>query len=111
MSISFLAAAIFTIYPLTQVENKPLILDEALYNVFSRLLWAIAICYIIFACVHGFGGPVNWFLSLKLWQPISRLGYAVYLVHYVIMIIYNGSMRDAPFFSDSIVVSNYFGIH
>lgn len=111
VSISLLLAANLAMYPLSQVENNPSIMDDALYNVFSRLLWAIALSYIIFACVHGYGGPGNWFLSLKIWQPIARLSYSMYLVQYGIMTIFNGSMRDAPFFSDNFVVSNYFGIY
>lgn len=111
VSISLLLAANLAMYPISQIENTPSIMDDALYNVFSRLIWAIGLSYIIFACVHGYGGPGNWFLSLKIWQPIARLSYSMYLVQYVVLIIYNGSMRDAPFFSDALVVSNYFGIY
>lgn len=104
VSVSFQAAAILTIYPLLQIENKPSNIDEALYYTLHRLLWAIALCYIIFACIHGYGGPVNWFLSLKLWQPIVRLNYAIYLVQFGIMTIFNGSMRHVPYFLDLFVV-------
>lgn len=80
-------------------------MDLALYDVFSRLLWAVALSYIIFACVHGYGGPINWFLSLEVWQPFSRLSYAVYLLHFYVMLAVTGSMRDALYFSDMFIVS------
>lgn len=104
-SFGFMLASILSIYPLSQDEN-PSILDEALYNMFSRLLWSLGICYIIFACIHGYGGPINWFLSLEFWLPLSRLSFAMYLVHFEIMLIINGSMREPPFFSNLFVVSH-----
>lgn len=39
-------------------------LESAFYDSFSRVCWAIAIGWIITACVHGYGGPINWFLTI-----------------------------------------------
>lgn len=80
-------------------------MDSALYNIFSRLLWATAICYIIFACIHGYGGLFNSFLSLELWLPFSRLSYAIYIIQFCVMSPIYGSMKNVPYFSDTFVVS------
>lgn len=62
-----------------------------------RVAWSVAVCYIIFACARNYGGPVNWFLSHPLWQPFSRLSYAIYLIHYPIVQI----LASAPLFDEN----------
>lgn len=56
-----------------------------LYEIFGRIVWSICVSYIIFACIHNSGGPINWFLSLPMWQPISKLSYSLFLVQGVVM--------------------------
>merc|ERR1712127_711595 len=55
----------------------------------SRLTWGFGISWIIFACHYGYGGPVNSFLSIKAFVPITRLCYCAYLIHPTIMNFYN----------------------
>ncbi|KAG1681474.1 Nose resistant to fluoxetine protein 6 [Nymphon striatum] len=55
------------------------------YYVLSRTAWAIGVSWVIFACVHGYGGFVNTFLSWKALIPLSRLTYCAYLIHPVVM--------------------------
>lgn len=45
----------------------------------KRIIWSLAISYIIVACAYGYGGIVNWFLSQPMWFALSRLSYAAYL--------------------------------
>lgn len=55
-----------------------------IYNSSARFLWACSICWIIFACHHlKSGGLIRSFLSHQFWQPLSKLGLSVYLVHYI----------------------------
>lgn len=82
-----MATAVFANYPLVQLGNTATSLENGLYISLSRVVWALALSYIIFACVHGYGGPVNWFLSLSLWQPLSRLSYSIYLLHMCVCVI------------------------
>ncbi|XP_061727410.1 O-acyltransferase like protein-like [Cydia pomonella] len=44
-----------------------------------RACWALALSWLIIACTQGYGGPVNWFLSLGLWRYVARVSYALYL--------------------------------
>ena len=63
--------------------------EYALFFAISKLIWPIAIAWIIFACHHGYGGVVNSFLSIKTFVPLTRLSYCAYLIHPVIMVFYN----------------------
>ncbi|XP_061727306.1 O-acyltransferase like protein-like isoform X2 [Cydia pomonella] len=50
-----------------------------------RSCWALALSWLIFACTLGYGGPVNWFLSLGLWRYVARASYAMYLYGNIII--------------------------
>ena len=52
------------------------------YYAIERCLWSLALCWIIFAShFHKTGGPIRWFLSLNMWQPFSKIGLSMYLIH------------------------------
>ncbi|KAK8771467.1 hypothetical protein V5799_025287 [Amblyomma americanum] len=53
----------------------------ALYASCHRLVWALCIGWLVFACVSERGGVVNSVLSSPLLVPLSRLSYAVYVLH------------------------------
>ncbi|XP_073964200.1 O-acyltransferase like protein-like isoform X3 [Choristoneura fumiferana] len=61
-------------------------LADIVNNSFRRSCWSLALCWMIFACVHGYGGPVNWFLSLRLWKFPARISYAMYLSHFLVQL-------------------------
>lgn len=69
-----------------------------------RILWSLALCYIIFACVYDSGGVINWFLSLSLWQPLARISYAIILIEQMLMKIL---LQNAQEFSTFAFVSGY----
>jgi len=55
--------------------------SHASFMTLQRNLWAVAICWIVFACQNlKTGGIIRWFLSLPQWQPISRMGLSMYLI-------------------------------
>lgn len=80
-------------------------IESGIYTSLSRAAWSIFLCMVIYACVKGYGGPVNWFLSLAFWQPFARLTYAIYLVHMPIMVILSASVRRPLYFSGKNIVS------
>ena len=71
----------------------------------SRVVWSIATCYIIFACIHDLSGPLNWFLSHPLWQPLARLSFATYIVHRPITLYSLGTMKTPPVASEAMLCS------
>ncbi|KAG5684550.1 hypothetical protein PVAND_013776 [Polypedilum vanderplanki] len=65
---------------------------HAFYIAIQRNVWAVGLCWIIFACQNvKTGGFIRWFLSLSQWQPISRMGLSMYITGavYQIYMIYN----------------------
>ncbi|KAJ8983899.1 hypothetical protein NQ317_006703 [Molorchus minor] len=60
---------------------------SAVYAALGHTAWGLSIAWVTVACCTGYGGPINAFLSCKLFLPFSRLTYCAYLVHPVIMCI------------------------
>lgn len=116
MSISVVLLAVFGNYPLQAASFKESVVGSGFYESTSRVAWAGALAWIVFACTNELGGPVNWFLSLRMWQPLSRLSYSIYLVHLPVQVVLSAQVRSATFFSDTQTVSVwiiliFFSIH
>lgn len=104
LSITAMIIVIFANYPLQQQDQNISPVVYGLYDAISRLAWSIALCYIIFACVCGSGGVVNRFLSHPFWLPLSRLSYAIYLLHPFVIIMRLGTQKISPHFSETAAV-------
>ena len=83
-------------------KEYPSLAASTMYNGFHRIAWTFSLGWVIFACFHGYGGQViravfcmlnnNWkdlnlgwvntFLSWKAFQPLSKLSFGMYLLHY-----------------------------
>lgn len=111
LSFVLMIVAIGAIYPLQQTDSKAIPLAFGLYDALSRVAWSIALCYIIFACIHNYGGPVNWFLSHPLWQPLSRLTFSIYLLHKVIINLSIAAMKRPIYFSEFSAVWELFELN
>lgn len=92
-------------YPLWQLDSKFFSLVYGLNYALSRCFWSIALCYIIYACTNNYGGLINRFLSCPLWQPLSNLLFAIYLLHFPVIIITMASIKSVPYFNEINVVS------
>ncbi|CAH2076903.1 unnamed protein product, partial [Iphiclides podalirius] len=91
----------FTLYMLYRVKQlnwNNQAVDTAL-NILMRPAWAAAVGWMVLACVHGYGGPIDWFLSLPMWRLPGRISYGMYLFHYPIMFVVNGTAVSSPYFS------------
>lgn len=108
-----MAVVILATYPLhTEAFASSLTpLHYGLYDGLSRVFWATALCYIIFACAYGSGGLVNWFLSHPRWLPLSKLSYCICLFHYPLIIFIMFTAKNTPHFDDVIgfhgFIANY----
>ncbi|XP_031636343.1 nose resistant to fluoxetine protein 6-like isoform X2 [Contarinia nasturtii] len=103
LSLITMTLVIFANYPLQQLdENKrfsPIV--HGLYDALSRIAWSTALCYIIFACAHGFGSVVDRFLSHSYWRPLSRLSYSIYLFHFIVIGCVTGTHNSPPHFTET----------
>ncbi|PIC29848.1 hypothetical protein B9Z55_021295 [Caenorhabditis nigoni] len=69
--------------------------EKATYYNFSRFLWSIAVSWVIVANHMGWGGPINNFMSHPIWQPLGRLSYCAYIVHFFLIPFYE-NLNDSP---------------
>ena len=51
------------------------------YLTMKKWSWGLCLAWVVFACVKGYGGPVNDFLSWGLWASISKISFMTYLFH------------------------------
>ncbi|XP_046418606.1 nose resistant to fluoxetine protein 6-like isoform X5 [Neodiprion fabricii] len=70
-----------------------------------RPCWSVAIAWIIYACTHGYGGPINSFLSMPFFRPLSRLSFSTYLLHALIQSKRSAVAQTPVVFSNSLIVS------
>uniref|UniRef100_A0A8R1DYJ6 NRF domain-containing protein n=1 Tax=Caenorhabditis japonica TaxID=281687 RepID=A0A8R1DYJ6_CAEJA len=69
---------------------------EILYTVFGTPAFSIALGWVVFACTTGNGGPIDTVLSWRLFVPLSKITFCAYLLHPIMLQIYNLS-RPQPF--------------
>ncbi|XP_071955720.1 nose resistant to fluoxetine protein 6-like [Antedon mediterranea] len=79
------------------------------YITLSRFSWAVALAWVAFACVTGYGGPVNSLLSWSFWIPLSRINYCAYLLHPIIMFVFYYSLPNMIYFTDLLLVYFFIG--
>ncbi|XP_061118147.1 O-acyltransferase like protein [Conger conger] len=93
-SVIVIAALIALSYVLRDVPDQPSI-PHAAYQGLHRTLFGLCVAWVILACEEGYGGFINKMMSLKLWVPLSNISYACYMIHPLIIILYNGK-QDTP---------------
>jgi len=101
-----IATLIFVFYPKAQVGASPITTtEEAFYWTFGRIAWPLCLSWIVFACVSGYGGIVNDFLSCPLWQPFAKLSFNMYIWHLLLESYHAGRMKTETNFSNYDFVS------
>ncbi|CAG7722835.1 unnamed protein product [Allacma fusca] len=83
---------------------------SAAYAGLHRFVWALSISWIIFACVNGYGGWVNKILSLKIFIPLGRLTYTLYLVQGIVLNTHYSMKLHPSHFSRYFLVTEYLGL-
>lgn len=89
----------------THGSGKPF--EGATYESFSKIGWGVMLSWVVYCCYHGYGGVVNSFLSNPLWQPFSKLSYAMYISHTVVIVTVNGNAQTETYFSSLEMVSSF----
>ncbi|XP_047019658.1 O-acyltransferase like protein-like isoform X2 [Helicoverpa zea] len=97
-SAGIIGGIFYFIYRVLQYDWDNDFMDNFM-NSFMRSGYACAISWLVIACVHGYAGPINWFLSLEVWRLPARLSYGMYLFHYPLQFSLNGTMLAPSYFS------------
>jgi peptidoglycan/LPS O-acetylase OafA/YrhL len=107
VSLSMLATVMLTTYPVSkQNNNETSQVSNAIYAGFHRFVWATAVGWIIFAChVLKTGGIIKWFLELRQFQPICRMGLSLYLIHPIYQLTTFFRFKQVLFFDVGLMVS------
>ncbi len=95
VSLVFLGLIVFGEYGTTSRKNPMDNNTRILYYSFSRIVWGLAMSFIVYACVSKYGGFVNQILSLPFWVPLSKLSFCAYLIQFSIIQIYVYSQDHA----------------
>ncbi|KAH8382734.1 hypothetical protein KR009_004983 [Drosophila setifemur] len=108
LCLALIFTSIFALYPAGKWDAEPLSVGaDAAYYTLTRIAWPLALCWVVFACMQGYGGMANSFLSSPLWQPLSRLSYSVYIWHMFVQEINVRRSRTNSYFSDYQVMLNF----
>ncbi|XP_067128665.1 nose resistant to fluoxetine protein 6-like [Centruroides vittatus] len=63
-------------------------------------MWVIGLSWTCVACITGYGGVVNRFLSMKVFTILDRLNVWVYVLHPVITLYIYAQLRKATTFNE-----------
>ncbi|XP_071989575.1 O-acyltransferase like protein-like isoform X1 [Engystomops pustulosus] len=72
----------------------------ALYQGLHRTLWAVVLGLIFILCHEGYGGVVTTLLSFNVWGFLSKISYAGYLIHPMIIYFYCGLQEELFHYQD-----------
>ncbi|KAH8235404.1 hypothetical protein KR038_007025, partial [Drosophila bunnanda] len=110
LCLAMIFTSLFAMFPYAKLLGpSPTVLEGALYYTLTRIGWPLALCWVVFACVQGYGGLANSFLSSPLWQPLSRLSYSAYVWHIFIQEVNHRRVRSNTYFSDYDVMCSFWG--
>lgn len=78
-----------------------------IYTAFSRSVWGLALCGMLYACFVMPDLTLSRFLSLPVFEPLARITYGAYLCHPIVMIVSYYSSVTLYRFDSFTITSNY----
>eukprot|EP00051_Salpingoeca_urceolata_P013749 m.174062 g.174062 ORF g.174062 m.174062 type:complete len:727 (+) comp17884_c1_seq3:1660-3840(+) len=81
--------------------------DNALFIALHRLSWALGLACLVVGCLFGWMTWVAAFLSWRVWVPLSRLVFATYLTHPLVLIVLVYT-TEVPIHYSSYVTATYY---
>ncbi|XP_030080652.1 nose resistant to fluoxetine protein 6-like [Drosophila hydei] len=110
VSLALMFTCIFALYPYAKLTSPSLsILKQSSYYTFTRIAWPLSLCWVVFACMKGYGSLANSFLSAPIWQPLSKISYSAYIFHVFIVQINGRRARTNTYFSDYDMMLRFWG--
>ncbi|XP_051863889.1 nose resistant to fluoxetine protein 6-like isoform X1 [Drosophila albomicans] len=110
VSLALMFVSLFALYPATQSGAAALTtLEQSFYYTLTRIAWPLSLCWVVFACMKGYGGLADSFLSSPLWQPLSRLSYSAYIFHVYIELVNDKRVRSTVYLSNYDMMLSFWG--
>lgn len=110
ISMMTIFSLIFVQYPFHQENGDDYaVIYSASYEALKRILWSLAILWIIIACQLSHGGIAGRILSSEMWLPISKLSYCLYLMHLPVQLHFASTIRVPQVFSTFGSFHKFFG--
>nr|CAD7256179.1 unnamed protein product [Timema shepardi] len=109
LSLTTLAAVIFGPYEMIQFDHQYDVIESSIYGGVHRFAWAIAVGWIVLACSSGHGGLINKGLSARLFRPLSRLSYCIFLTHLGVLHYGVSRIKSARYMDDYNIVHDFAG--
>ncbi|GFR85794.1 nose resistant to fluoxetine protein 6-like [Elysia marginata] len=101
---------IFGVYGSYSHHHLATVDAAAVYNAVKDVTFGLGIAWAIFACLTGNGGIVNTFLSWRVFVPLSRMSYSIYLVHIPVIYLFIFHQEGAITMSEWALVVNFCGV-
>lgn len=98
LALGILVTIIFIPHPAYNNRTEDIV-PFAFYVSLSRVIWAFVIAFLIWNCLNGLAKPVNWLLSFPFYEPLSKLSYAVFIVHYPLKMQISAFQRTAEYWT------------
>lgn len=98
-TFAMLIIVVFGIYQFQQFETPLNRFKASSYLAFSRTAWSLAIAWIIFASIHGYGGVINTFLSWSGFIVLGKLGYTMFLTHLCLQFASLAALKTPQYFT------------
>lgn len=84
-------------------------LETFVYSSLHRSAWAVGLAWLVYACVTKRCGLLNRLLSWKVWLPLSRLTFGVYLIHPLVLYFQFWTIRERIYGSHLSMVYLFLG--
>ncbi|XP_050298077.1 nose resistant to fluoxetine protein 6-like [Anthonomus grandis grandis] len=75
-------------------------IESSIYLAISRTTWTLGIVWMVWACINGYGGPINYVLSLHVFRVFGKISYGMYLLHMGMQYMMSGAAKMHGYFSD-----------
>ncbi|XP_046989093.1 nose resistant to fluoxetine protein 6-like [Schistocerca americana] len=82
ITLTFLTiGTVFALYPFNLPNYVYSPVNAAFFHTFIRTGWSTGVALLVFSCCTGYGGVINALLSWKVFAPLSRITYSMFLTH------------------------------
>ncbi|GFT13903.1 nose resistant to fluoxetine protein 6 [Nephila pilipes] len=89
--------------------HRPSAFETLLYAAFYKVAFTGGVAWMTFCCITGHGGIINKILSWKVWRPMGKLTFLIYLIHPILQVSYIANFRTIQEFTHIQLILQGFG--